>query len=139
MRIENNSRSGKIKSKAGVSKSNGSGAVFKPNMGQGETRAMAVGASSPMAAVDAILALQAVEDPIFAKRKAFVRGETMLDILEDMKADLLTGQVNESQLNKLLAIVQQAKTKSDPNLDALIEDIELRAKVELAKMGHFLS
>ncbi len=139
MRIENSDRANKVKSKSSSAKKSNSSAVFSPNMGQDTPRAAAIGSSTPITQVDALLALQAVEDPIFAKRKAIFRGETMLDTLEAMKADLLAGHVNESHLNKLLATVQQAKMKSDPALDALIEDIELRVKVELAKLGHYLS
>jgi len=138
MRIESSNRASKIKDKVGASRSSGAGAIFRPDMGQSAERANSVATNNPVAPVDALLALQGVEDPIFAKRKAFVRGETMLDILENMKTDLLAGNVNESHLNKLLATVQQARTKSDAKLDAIIDDIELRAKVELAKLGHFL-
>ncbi len=139
MRIENSDRTNKVKSKSSSAKKSNSSAVFSPNMGQDTPRAAVVGTSTPVTQVDALLALQSAEDPIFAKRRAVFRGETILETLEAMKTDLLAGYVNESHLNKLLATVQQAKMKSDPELDALIEDIELRAKVELAKLGHFLS
>ena len=139
MRIEKPNRTGKLGSKVGSSKSSGDGAVFKPDMGQAAQRASASGSSAPITPVDAILALQGVEDPMFAKRKVARRGQSMLDALEEMKLDMLAGRVNEGRLNKLLALVQQAKSKSDPELDRLIEDIELRARVELAKLGHYPS
>jgi hypothetical protein len=65
------------------------------------------------------------------------RGKALLDVLEDMKADLLLGHVGEGRLNQLLALIGQAREKSEPGLDALIDDIELRARVELAKLGRF--
>lgn len=137
MRIEGTGRSGKVGSRNGASKTSGSGPAFKPTGGEATARAAASGSASPVAPIDAILALQAVEDPIFAKKKAIKRGESMLDVLEEMKADLLAGGVSEGRLNKLMALVQQAKMQSDPDLDALIADIELRALVELAKLGRY--
>ena len=137
MRIDGTGRSNKVGARSGGSKASGSGPAFKPTDGEPSTRAAASGSASPIAPIDSILALQAVEDPMFAKRKAIKRAESMLDALEDMKADLLAGGVGEGRLNKLLSLVQQAKMQSDPSLDALIADIELRALVELAKMGRY--
>lgn len=135
MRIEGPGRPTNVGKKGGTK----SGSQAKFSLGDaGQTqKAAGAGASAPIAAIDSILALQSVEDPLFAKRKAIKRGESILETLEAMKADLLAGQVSEGQLNRLMALVQQARVQSDPDLDALIDDIELRAKVELAKLGRF--
>ena len=89
--------------------------------------------------IEALLALQAIEDPVFAKRKAVRRGSALLDALDDIKTDLLIGKVSEGRLNKLLALIGQAREATIPGLDSVIDDIELRARVELAKFGHFAS
>lgn len=34
-----------------------------------------------------------------------------------------------------MALLQQAKTRTEAGLDALVADIELRVRVELAKLG----
>ena len=52
-----------------------------------------------------------------------------------MKADLLAGRISEGHLNQLTAPIGQARDRGDPSLDALLDDIELRARVELAKRG----
>jgi hypothetical protein len=85
--------------------------------------------------LDALLALQAVEDPLLKKKKLVRRGTQLLDTLEEMKADVLSGRVSEGRLNHLMAVLGQAREKADPRLDALLDDIELRARVELAKRG----
>jgi len=113
--------------------------VFKPDMGSAATRASQVPMAANATGIDAILALQGVDDALASRRKAIRRGRSMLDILDEVKADLLAGQVGESRLNSLLALVQQAKERVDPQLDALVEDIELRARVELAKLGRFVA
>lgn len=112
-------------------------AKFSLGDASGAQKAAESSASAPTPAIDSILALQAVEDPLFAKRKAIKRGQSILEALEAMKANLLAGQVNEGQLNRIMALLQQAKTQADPELDAVVADIELRARVELAKLGRF--
>lgn len=135
MRINGSNRPVSGASRAAGRKTEGSGASFSPSDAQSAGRSSGAVPVSASTAIDAILALQAVEDPLFAKRKAVKRGQNMLDVLEEIKADLLAGKVNEGRLNRLMAFVTQAKEQSDPKLDALIADIELRAKVELAKQG----
>lgn len=83
----------------------------------------------------ALLALQAVEDPLLKRRKIVRRGTQLIDTLEALRGDLLVGQMAEGRLNQLMAVLSQAREHSDPGLDALLDDIELRARVELAKRG----
>ena len=90
---------------------------------------------APATSLDAMLALQQVDDPLLKKRKLVRRGTQLLDTLEDMKSDLLTGRVSEGRLNQLMAVLSQARDKADPRLESLLDDIELRARVELAKRG----
>ena len=87
--------------------------------------------------IDALIALQAVEDPLLKKKKALRRGNALLDSLETIKADLLVGQVSEGRLNQLMALIGQARERDLPGLDAVLDDIELRARVELAKFGRY--
>jgi hypothetical protein len=89
------------------------------------------------ASIEALLALQAVEDPLFRKRKAMRRGQTLLDDLDALKADLLGGGVGEGRLNHLVAVIGQAREASIEGLDAVLDEIELRVLVELAKHGRF--
>jgi hypothetical protein len=96
-----------------------------------------VSSTAPAAGIEALLALQAIEDPILAKKKAIRRGKSLLDTLDDIKADLLVGRVSEGRLNLLMSVIGQARERSEPGLDSLLDDIELRARVELAKFGRF--
>ena len=87
--------------------------------------------------IEALLALQAVDDPLFAKKKTVRRGNALLDALDAIKADLLVGWVPEGRLNRIVALVGQARAGADPTLEAIVDEIELRARVELAKLGVF--
>jgi hypothetical protein len=136
LRVENTARSGSISGRGGVGRSAQAGGFF---VDDGATAQRAASAA-PMAAtsgIDALLALQAVEDPTLAKKKALRRGNALLDALETIKADLLIGQVSEGRLNQVMVLIGQARERNLPGLDGVLDDIELRARVELAKFGRY--
>ena len=88
--------------------------------------------------IDAILALQAVEDPLSApRRKAVKRGASLLDMLDSIRADLLVGQVAPERLDQLVALLAEAREQAEPGLSAVLDDIDLRVQVELAKLGRY--
>jgi hypothetical protein len=91
------------------------------------------------AGLDAILALQAVEGPLEGRKRSVRRGRTLLDLLDGIKADLLAGGVSGDRLDALVASLAEFRERSLPDLDAVLDDIELRVRVELAKLGRFPS
>jgi hypothetical protein len=102
------------------------------------------GLSGPasLGAVDALLALQETapnDDALNApKRRAIRRGEDMLDILDEIKLALLAGQLPKAKLSRLVSVVErQQGAFSDPQLREVLDQIELRARVELAKFGTY--
>ena len=139
MRIEGPYRRPAVGKKSGAQGSSAGRPVFDVGDSQPTSRASEAQASAPATEIDAILALQAVEDPTYGKRKALKRGNALLDNLDALKAELLTGHVNEARLDRMLTLVRQAKTRIDPGLDRVIEDIELRVLVELAKYGRYVN
>jgi hypothetical protein len=95
-------------------------------------------APAPLAAVDALIALQEQSDALEGRRRAVRRGRDMLDLLDDVRHGLLTGAIPEAKLSHLLSTVQSARGGgAEPALDDILADIELRARVELAKLGRF--
>ena len=102
-----------------------------------ETRA----AVAPKAAanIDALLALQGVEeDPAERRRRAVARGRGALDVLDALKIGLLSGSLDSSTVARLRDAAANLKASSgDPGLDAVLSEIELRVEVELAKAGRF--
>jgi hypothetical protein len=111
--------------------------VFQAEQSDGQSRAEAAAPAGASTGIDALLALQAVDDPLLARRKAVRRGRNLLDALEGLQADILSGGIGEGSLNRIVALVGQARAETDPELEALIADIDLRARVELAKLGVF--
>jgi len=89
--------------------------------------------------IDALLAMQGIEeDPIERRRRSVQRGKGALDVLDDLKIGLLTGNFDSATLSRLRAAAANLKSSSgDPGLDAVLAEIELRVEVELAKAGQF--
>jgi hypothetical protein len=93
-------------------------------------------ASGPVAAapLDSVLALQGVDDQGGGNAKAHLRAELMLDRLEEIRTGLLLGAIPKSQLQDLARVAKETRESSvDPALGDVLDDIELRARVELAK------
>ena len=96
-------------------------------------RSAGVTAAGPL---DMLLAVQADGDQQERKRKQARRGHDLLDGLDRLKAALLSGRVLPSELDRLKnALTLRRETTDDPRLDDVLAHIELRAAVELAKLG----
>lgn len=134
MRIDNNLRTGAVGSRGAKSRSDGSSG-FQINETGLSSRAAGPGAAAPSTGIDALLALQAAPDATEKRRRQMRRGRSLLDTLDALKADLLAGQIGEGHLNQLLVLIGQARERTEPGLDSVLDDIELRARVELAKRG----
>lgn len=86
--------------------------------------------------LDALLAMQEVEDPTEKRKRSVKRGRGALDVLDDLKLGLLSGSLNNATVARLRTAAADLKASSgDPGLDAVLAEIELRVEVELAKAG----
>ena len=96
-------------------------------------------ASAPKATtnIDGLLALQGIEeDPAGRRKRSVARGKTALDVLDDLKMGLLSGNLDKSTVLRLRDAAANLKSSSgDPGLDSVLSEIELRVEVELAKAG----
>jgi len=71
------------------------------------------------------------------KRKAVRRAARMLDALDEMKLQLLSGEPTLDSLGRLQqAIRDQREETEDPKLEEILNEIETRAAVELAKLEY---
>ncbi|UJW86640.1 flagellar assembly protein FliX [Devosia sp. SL43] len=136
MRIETNNRTSGV-GKGGSAGRSGSGVDFIPAGGEAPARVASAAPMAGMTGIDAILALQAVDGPLEGKKKSLRRGRSLLDTLDEIKADLLVGRVSVGKLDALVGMLAEVRERSLPDLDAVLDDIELRVRVELAKFGRF--
>ena len=90
---------------------------------------------SGVVGVEALLALQDVGTPTERKRRAVGRAGRLLDELDDIRIALLGGELSGAQLDRLSrAVREQRDATDDPKLEAVLNEIETRAAVELAKL-----
>jgi hypothetical protein len=88
-----------------------------------------------VSSIDALLALQSVGSPLERKRKAVKRASEILDVLDEVKIALLDGAADPKALTRLMeAIREERGDTEDPKLESVLNEIELRAAVEMAKL-----
>ena len=81
------------------------------------------------------MALQEVGGPLERRRRAVRRADTILEALEGLKLDLLEGILSPGALHGLTrAVREQRSLTDDPKLEDLLDQVETRAAVELAKL-----
>lgn len=111
------------------------GGFSLPSGGTTSTGAASAAASTGgVAGVSALMALQGVEDATERRRRAMRRGGGLLDRLDELKLMMLAGQDGIGVLNNLARAVREERPDSaDAELNAVLDQIDLRAAVELAK------
>jgi hypothetical protein len=92
-------------------------------------------ATAGLFGVDAILALQGEEDALTGRRRRQMRrANDILDVLDEVKLSTLSGDMSTESLSKLQArIAEQREGVDDEKLQGLLNEVETRALVELAK------
>jgi hypothetical protein len=87
-----------------------------------------------IAGLESILSLQEIDEPLQRRRRAIGRGDNLLDRLDELRLALIDGRLSRATLESLATLVRaQRQDAGDPGLQAVLDDIELRAAVELAK------
>lgn len=100
-----------------------------------QPRAQTVTGPAPLAALDSILALQNVDDSTAGRSRGLQHGEALLNLLDEVRDGLLSGGIPRATLNRLAnAVTRRSDTFADPKLQGVLDEIELRARVELAKL-----
>jgi hypothetical protein len=108
--------SGELRDAGGVNSASGSGSVN---------------------ALSALLAVQEIGDSGEENRRAVQRGEDILERLDELRYGLLIGAFPKEKLDQLLKTVRRQHDRfRDARLREVLQEIELRAMVELAKLGH---
>ena len=113
----------------------GASSSFAEQVGTRPAASSGVAPSAPLVALDGVLAVQELPDPTFERRQATRRGHGLLDELHQLQIGMVEGWVSEGALRRLAGLADRLRPAlADPDLDAVLDEIELRAAVELAKL-----
>ena len=115
----------------------GSASAFARALTAGEEdgTAAAIGGTAAANAVNPLFAIQEVEDATTGRKKARKRGTDILDELDRIRIALLSGTLGPDQLQALARLISSKRSAvDDPDLAAVLDEVDLRAQVELAKL-----
>ncbi len=93
--------------------------------------------SASIARVDTLLAIQGAENPSekAAKGRMRKRSEGLLKELEKIRIGMLTGNLTVGHMVDIADVVASHRERiMDPSLASILDEIDLRAQVEIAKM-----
>lgn len=122
-----------IKSKKKTNKSLGSN--FSGLIDDLDNESTAASGSSSVSATNPLIFLQEVGDEEKERREAVEQGFDALKYLENIRNGLLSGALSRDTIIGLESLLDKFKKNfSNTNLQQVIEEIEVRAKVELAKL-----
>ncbi|MBL4612525.1 MAG: flagellar assembly protein FliX [Emcibacter sp.] len=117
-------------------KSSSGKAGFGKALATDETAAAAPpSGTSPLTSVSSLLSLQEMPTSSEGRSKGLALAEDLMGHLEIIRHGLLVGHIPQAKLRDVITIVSREKALSnDPVLDEILDDMELRVKVELAKL-----
>lgn len=112
----------------------GDGAAFHADETEQARPAPVLADPAGIASVDALLALQGAEDALSAPMRARARAHDMLDALDALKLSLLEGLGGAEAAARLQSAARRDRVRTqDAGLEAILDAVDVRAAVELAK------
>lgn len=108
---------------------------FAPSVASSrDAQAAAMAGGVTVTTLDALIALQATPSALERRRRAVGRAGRLLDVLDDVKLALLDGGDGAPALDRLRRAVREERDATeDPRLEGVLNEIETRAAVEIAK------
>ena len=102
-------------------------------------KATATTSVAGVTALDAILALQTDEPPAQRRARQAKRGRDALDALEKLERGLVMGRAPGALKAQLESLQHGREPTGEAGLDAVLDEIDIRLAVELAKLERGLS
>ena len=139
MRIQNANRAYAAANGGSAARARSSGSAFAlPSDAPSSQGAQGTSLAGMVQDVGSLLTLQSIEDSLQNKRrKAIRKGHKALDLLEDIRMGLLSGSLSLTVLQRLEQLtddIAAGEPSGDERIDQLLEEINLRAQVEIAKL-----
>lgn len=139
MKIQGPDQSGKVSASKKAGKSGASRASgFSSLLGADDAEAPAhTAAAGAIAGIDALLIAQESDDPAqrAAKGRMYRRADDLLQELDKIKIGMLAGTLSVGNLIDIADVIASHRERlNDPQLSSLLDEIDLRAQIEIAKM-----
>lgn len=137
MKVEGPSKTQKAGKTEKAKKAGKTDGTFGAMVASAAQETSAAEATQSIAKVDALLAVQGAESATERKARGRMhqRASSILDRLDGLKMSILSGGLTLGQVIDIADVVASHREKiSDPEMSALLDEIDLRAQIELAKM-----
>ena len=122
-------------SRSAPAQSGGAGFSISTPATSGPAGVTAAAGVAHVSSLEALMALQEVGGPLERRRRATRRASYILDALDELKLELLGGGLTATNIEALArAVRDQRALTDDPRLEGVLDEIETRAAVELAKL-----
>ena len=118
-------------------KTDKAGSHFGDFMTTGTAATESTSQTQSIGSVDSLLALQGAEDPTAkaARRRMKERANVILNELDKVRVAMLSGNLTVGHMIDIADVIATHREKiTDPALTGLMDEVDLRAQVELAKM-----
>ena len=136
MRVDRVSTSGRPISRSGERTKTDRASEFSSALEARSTESPSVSGSAPVSPVASVLAIQEVGDSTSGPSRGILRGLDLLERLENLRQALVLGTLTVTQIERLAVLAAGRKERvNDPALAEILNEIEIRAAVELAKLG----
>lgn len=136
MRVDRVSTSGRPISRSGERTKTDGASEFSSALETRSSESSSVSGSAPVSPVASVLAIQEVGDSTSGPSRGILRGLDLLERLENLRQALVLGTLTVTQIERLAALAAGRKEQvNDPALAEILNEIEIRAAVELAKLG----
>jgi hypothetical protein len=137
MKIEGPSKTQQASKKAKSGKSGKSDGTFGAMVADAAAETSQNAATQSIAKVDSLLAVQGLETTTErgARRRMHVRADKILRQLDHLRLALLTGNLTLGQVVDVAdVVVSHRENITDAKMTAVLDEIDLRAQIEIAKM-----
>lgn len=92
------------------------------------------GTNQPVPSVAMLVTLAAADPSIERRRKQAIDAERGIDMLDKLHKELASGTPSVERLREVVEWSENFEASDDPVLAGILSDIELRVRVELAKL-----